>query len=90
MRIYDGDRKILTTELLTKSIKKIIVLCCYKPPGGKWKNHFDNLQAVLTNVAMKNKIYFGTEHFNQNCLEFRQSSEIRWFLNNIFEIGAIF
>ena len=28
--ISDGDREIVTIELLTKSIKNIIVSCCYK------------------------------------------------------------
>ena len=28
----DSDREILTTELITKSMKNIIVFCCYKPP----------------------------------------------------------
>ena len=32
--ISDGNRDTLTIELLTKSIKNIIVSCCYKPPDG--------------------------------------------------------
>ena len=85
----DGDREILTIELLTKSMKNIIVSCCYKPPDGNWKNHCDHLQKILTNATMENKIYFVTGDFNLNCLEFHQSSEIRQFLNNMFEKGAI-
>ena len=30
----DRDREILTTDLITKSMKNIIVLCCYKSPDG--------------------------------------------------------
>ena len=89
MCISDGDREILTTELLTKSMKNIIVSCCYKPPGGNWKNHCDHLQKILTNATKENKLYFVTGDFNLNCLEFHQSSEIRQFFNNMFEKGAI-
>ena len=50
----DGDREILTIELLTKSTKNIIVSCCYKPPDGNWKNQWDDLQKILTNATMDN------------------------------------
>ena len=42
--ISDGEREILTSELLTKSMKNIIVSCYYKPPAGNWKNHYDHLE----------------------------------------------
>ena len=32
----------LTIKLLAKSMKYIIVSCCYKPPDGNWKNHCDH------------------------------------------------
>ena len=87
--ISDGDRKILTLELLTKRMKNIIVSYCYKPPDGNWKNHCDHLQKILTNATMENKLYFVTGDFNLNCLQFHQSSKIRQFFNNMFEKGAI-
>ena len=68
--ISDGDREILTVELLTKSMNNIIVLCCYKPPDDNWKTHCDHLQEILTNSTMGNKLYFVTGDFNLNCLEF--------------------
>ena len=80
---------ILTIELLAKSMKNIMVSCCYKPPDGNWKNQCDHLQKILTNATKENKIYFVTGDFNLNCLEFHQSSEIRHFFNNMFEKGAI-
>ena len=86
--ISDGDREILTIELLTKSMKNIIVSCCYKPPDGNWKNHCDHLQKILTNATKENKLYFVTGDFNLNCLEFHQSSEIRQFFNNMLKKGA--
>ena len=85
----DGNREILTTESLTKSMKNIIVSCCYKPPDGNWKNHCDHLQKIPTNATMENKLYFVTGDFNLNCLEFYQSSEIRQYFNNMLEKGAI-
>ena len=85
----DGDKEIIKIELLTKNMKNIIVSCCYKPLDGKWKNHCDHLQKILSNATMENKLYFVTGDFNLNCLEFHQSSEIRQFLNNMFEKGAI-
>ena len=87
--ISDGDREILTIELLTKSMKNIIVSCCYKPPDGNWKNHCDHLQKILTNATKENKLYFVTGHFNLNCLEFHHSSEIRQFFNDMFKKRAI-
>ena len=84
--ISDGDKEILAIELLTKSMKSIIVSCYYKPTVGNWKNHWDHLQKILTNATMENKLYFVTEDFNLNCLEFHQSSEIRLFFNNMFEL----
>ena len=87
--ISDGDKEILTTELLTKTMKNIILSCCYKPPDGNWKNHCYHLQDILTNVITKNKLYIVTGDFNLNCLEFHQSSEIRQFFNNMFKKGAI-
>ena len=81
----DGDTEILIIELLTKSMKNIIVSCCYKPPDSNWKNHCDHLQKILTNATMENKLYFVTGDFNLNCLEFHQSCEIRQFFNNMFE-----
>ena len=45
--ISDGDREILTIELLTKSMKNIIVSCCYKPLDGNLKNHCDHLQEIM-------------------------------------------
>ena len=89
MCISDGDREIFTIELVTKSMKNIIVSCCYKPPNGNWKNHCDHLQKILTNATKENKLYFVTGDFNLNCLEFHQSSEIRQFFNNMFEKGTI-
>ena len=56
--ISDGDREIITIELLTKSMKNIIVSYCYKPPNGNWKNHCDHLQKILTNATIENKLYF--------------------------------
>ena len=70
-------------------MKNIIVSCCYKPPGGNWKNHCDQLQKILTNATKENKLCFVTGDFNLNCLEFHQSSEIRQFFNNMLEKGAI-
>ena len=84
--ISDGDKEILAIELLTKSMKSIIASCYYKPTVGNWKNHWDHLQKILTNASMENKLYFVTEDFNLNCLEFHQSSEIRLFFNNMFEL----
>ena len=75
--ISDGDREILTIELLTKSMKNIIVSCYYKPPDSNWKNHCNHLQKILTNATKENKLYFVTGDFKVNCLEFHQSSEIR-------------
>ena len=72
--ISDGDREILTIELLIKSIKNIIISCCYKPSNGNWKNQCDHLQKILTNAAMESKLYSVTGDFNLNCLEFHQSS----------------
>ena len=87
--ISDGDREILTIELLTKSMKNIIVFCCYKPPDGNWKNHCDHQQKTLTNATKENQLYFVTGDFNLNWLGFHQSSEIRKYLNNMFESGVI-
>ena len=84
-----GNKEILTIELLTKIMKDIIVSCYYKPADGNWKNHCDNLEKILTNATMENKIYFVTGDFNLNCLEFHQSFEIRQLFNNMFEKGAI-
>ena len=70
-------------------MKNIMVSFCYKPPDGNWKNHCDHLQKVLTNATKENKFYFFTGDFNLNCLELRQSSEIRQFFNNMFQKGAI-
>ena len=89
MCISDGDRETLTFELLTKSMKSIIVFCCYKSRDGNFKNHWDDLQKILTSTTMENKFYFVTGHCNLNCLEFYQSSEIRPFFNNMFKKGAI-
>ena len=68
--ISDGDSEILTIELITKSIKNIIVSCCYKPLHGNLKNHCDHLQKILTNATMENKLYLVTGDFNLNCLNF--------------------
>ena len=87
--ISDGDREIFTIELVTKSMKNIIVSCCYKPPNGNWKNHCDHLQKILTNATKENKLYFVTGDFNLNCLEFHQSSEIRQLFNKMFKKGTI-
>ena len=87
--ISDGDREIFTIELVTKSMKNIIVSCCYKPPNGNWKNHCDHLQKILTNATKENKLYFVTGDFNLNCLEFHQNSETGQFFNNIFQKEAI-
>ena len=83
-RISESDREILTTDLLTKIMKNIIVSCCYKQSNGNSKNHCD-----LTNATMENKLYFVTRNFNLNCLELHESSQIRQFFNNIFEKGDI-
>ena len=45
---FDGDKEILTIELLTKSMKTI---CCYKPFDDNYKNHCDHLQKILTNCT---------------------------------------
>ena len=87
--ISDEDRDIVTIELLTKSMKNIIVSSCYKTPDGNWKNHCDHLQKILTNATMENKTYFLTGDFNLNYLEFYQSFEIRKLSNNMFEKEAI-
>ena len=50
--ISDGDRKIVKTELLIKSIKNIIVVRCYKSPDVHWKNQCDHLPELLTNPTM--------------------------------------
>ena len=91
MSISDGDREILTIELVTKCMRNIIVSCCYKPPNGNCdhKNHCDHLQKILTNATKENKLYIVTGDFNLNCLEFHQSSEIRQFFNNMFKKGTI-
>ena len=49
--ISDGNREILTIEFLSKSMKNIIISCCYKPPDGNWKNDCDHLQKILTNAT---------------------------------------
>ena len=42
--IFDGEREILTIELLTKKMKNIIVSCCYKSRNGNWeKKHYNHL-----------------------------------------------
>ena len=83
--ISDGYTEILTIELLTKSMRNIIVSCCYKALDGNWENHCDYLQEILTDVIMESKRYFVTENFNLNCLEFQQKSEIKQFFSNMFE-----
>ena len=50
--ISDGDRKIVTTELLIKNVKNIIVVRCYKSPDVNWKNQCDHLSEILTNATM--------------------------------------
>ena len=87
--ISDGDREIFTIQLLTESMKNVIVSSCYKPPDGNWKNHCHHLQKILTNTTMQNKLYFVTGDFNMNCLEFHQNSKVRQFSNNMFEKGTI-
>ena len=87
--ISDGNREILTIELLMKSMKDTIVSCWYKPPSDNWKNHCNHLQKSLTNATMENKLYSVTGDFKLNCLEFHQSSEIRHFFNSMFEKEAI-
>ena len=59
--ISDGDREILTTELLTKNMKNIMVSCCYKPPDSNWENHCNHLQTILTNTKMENKLSLSQE-----------------------------
>ena len=54
--ISGNNREILTTESLTKSMKNILVSCCYKTPDANWKDHCDHLQKSLTNATMENKI----------------------------------
>ena len=36
--ISDGDREIFTIQLLTESMKNVIVYSCYKPPDGSCHN----------------------------------------------------
>ena len=77
---------------LSYSQKAWKILCfsvAKKPPDGNWKNHCDHLQEILTNATMENKPHFVTGGSNLNCLEFHQRSEIRQFLKNMFEKGAI-
>ena len=54
--IFDGDREILTIELLTKSMKNLIISSCYEPSDSTWKNHCNHPQEILINVSMENKL----------------------------------
>ena len=42
----DGDREILTIELLIKTIQSIKISYYYKPSDGNWESHCDHLQAL--------------------------------------------
>ena len=56
--IADGDREILIIEFLTKSMKIIIVSCCYKPLDGNQKIHSYLLQEILKNATVEKNFTF--------------------------------
>ncbi|XP_065667661.1 uncharacterized protein LOC136087957 [Hydra vulgaris] len=90
LSISDGDKEVLSIEILTKNAKNIILSCCYCPPNGV----IEDFNAFLHNDIIKKsshekKLNYIIGDFNLNCFEYHTNTNIKKFYNDIFEIGAI-
>lgn len=55
LSVSDGDKEVLTFELINKDTKYILIICCYKPPKGdndKLISYLDNIFNILFHFSI--------------------------------------
>ena len=87
--VSDGDREILSIEIINKESKNYIISCCYKPPTGDTKMFAAHLHKNFQSGNSEKKNYFLLGDFNLNCLNYHSNSEVKEFYDDVFQYGAI-
>ncbi|XP_065654889.1 uncharacterized protein LOC136081496 [Hydra vulgaris] len=89
-RLSDGDKEVLSIEILTKNAKNIILSCCYRPPNGVIEDFNAFLHNdIIKKSSHKKKLNYLIGDFNLNCFEYHNNTNVKKFYNDIFEIGAV-
>ena len=90
LSVSDGDKEILTIEILNNDNKNIILSCCYRPPNGDSDNlgMFLEHEVIEKSVLEKKKCYIIGD-FNLNCLAYFENNKVKKFYNSMFEKRAI-
>ncbi|XP_065685038.1 uncharacterized protein LOC136097048 [Hydra vulgaris] len=90
MRVSDGDKEIVTIEILNNKKNNILLSCCYRPPDGASENlSFFLLQNIIHKGSKENKITFIIGDFNMNCLIYNKDKKIKSFYDEILMAGAV-
>jgi hypothetical protein len=58
LSISDGDKEVLTIELVLEKTKNIILSCCYRPPDGASENLSMFLQHIVKTSDAEEKKKF--------------------------------
>ena len=64
LSISDKDKKILTTEIISKESKNMLLSCCYRPPKGITENLTAYLTSIFQRVQNQKKKSFIIGNFN--------------------------
>jgi exonuclease III len=72
LTVSDGDKEIITIEIINKDSKNILLSVCYRPPKGASNNLATFLQNIIINKAIvEKKKSFIVGDFNLDCLKYK-------------------
>ncbi|XP_065639761.1 uncharacterized protein LOC136072559 [Hydra vulgaris] len=90
MCVSDGDKEIVTIEILNNKKNNILLSCCYRSPDGASENlSFFLQQNIIHKGSKENKITFIIGDFNMNCLIYNKDKKIKSFYDEILMAGAV-
>ena len=89
LSIYDKEKEILATEIISNESKNMLLSCCYRPPKGITENLTAYLASIFQGVQNEKKKSFIIGDFNLNCLNYSEDSNIRYLYRKVFEPGFI-
>ena len=85
----DKDKEILTTKIINKESKTMLLSCCYRPPKGITENLTAYLTSIFQRVENEKKKILIIGDFNLNWLNYSEDSNRKHFYHKAFEFGFI-
>ena len=80
LSISEKDKEILTTEIIIKEIKNMLLSCCYKLPKGIMESLTAYLASIFQGVQNEKKKRFIIRDFNLNYLIYNDEQQYKTFL----------